>query len=430
MRLSKASPNAYYFLLYLTAFVIPLPFIAAPIAIILLSIGWLLTVDYKTITSKLLSRKGLLLWILFFILHSVSYFYSDDKHQALFDLQTKVSFLILPLVIGTGAPIRKTHIENVFSAFIVSLFIITLYSFGQAALVYHKTHNTHVFFYHDLVGGLDANAVYYSLYTFLALTFLLINPTKGIFSNKKVLYPVVFILLAFFILLAARILLLLFFVTVVPTYLWRVLKGRKTLGLIYGTIGAILIYVIFFTKNPIQNRYNEILEKTSRTEWLPEYSQGKKQHFTNLTLRLFLWNIAVRNVIDNDLWFTGCGTGDVTELQKQQIKKYGTTHEILNVDPPLWEYNIHNMYLQTLLMLGIPGLVVFLLILFLPFTLVRYIPNKLTFIFINISVIVFMIQESAFQTQAGIVYYCFFSTLLFSYTYAAREQGTAEDANP
>jgi hypothetical protein len=41
-----------------------------------------------------------------------------------------------------------------------------------------------------------------------------------------------------------------------------------------------------------------------------------------------------------------------------------------------------------------------------------------------------MIQESAFQTQAGIVYYCFFSTLLFSYTYAAREQGTAEDANP
>jgi O-antigen ligase len=189
----------------------------------------------------------------------------------------------------------------------------------------------------------------------------------------------------------------------------------------------LLTGLVFFTQNPIHKRYRDLLENSDKTDWQPAYSNGKKQHFNNLTLRFFLWETALSNINEHNLWIKGCGNGGVIPLQKEKISEYGTKNELLNVDPPLWNFNIHNMYLQSLMMLGLPGLFVFILILFYPFTLVKYLNEKAILVFFNCSIIIFMIQESAFQTQAGIVFYTIFSMVFYSYVYSLKDKSMQDE---
>jgi len=83
----------------------------------------------------------------------------------------------------------------------------------------------------------------------------------------------------------------------------------------------------------------------------------------------------------------------------------------------LFNVNLHNMYVQSLFMLGIPGLAVFLAIMLGPFFALRYIREKTIFLIFQITAILFMMQESALQTHAGIVFFTFFSQVFWNRSY-------------
>ncbi len=417
-----ALQKLYYLALYLTALVIPFPFIFAPIAIIVLATTWIINFNTQRVVNAFKERKALWVWVLFYALHALSYFYTINRGDSLNDLESKLSFIILPIIVGTGLNIDKKIIENIFTAFISGLFVVAVYLLTKATILWINTADTGVFFYHNLIYGFGANAVYFALYSFLGLTLLLLYSWEHTFLSRKIiLYTFFSTLIVFFILLSSKSMILLFCLLVVPFYIKKILTSRKLIGIVYTIAFISITGIVFFTKNPIQKRFYEVSQNTDKTEWLPEYSNGQKQHFNNLTLRLFLWNTAIHNVVEHNLWLKGCGNGGVTELQKKKITEYGTKSELLKADPPLWHYNIHNMYLQTLMMLGIPGTLVFLVILFMPFFFLKYVQNKINFVYFNVSMITFMIQESAFQTQAGIIFFTFFSIVFYNYAYSERK---------
>lgn len=180
-----------------------------------------------------------------------------------------------------------------------------------------------------------------------------------------------------------------------------------------------LVVGIFFTGNPVKQRYKDVEQNNFQLLFEKDY-RNKTLRLNNLTIRLFVWRVALQNIKEKNLWLTGCGNGSVHDIQNQKMKDLGLT-EFQTEHPTtgLYNMNLHNMYLQSLLMLGIPGLLCFLAIVIVPFFYMKRIDNNIVFVLFQIVASLFMLQEAALQTQAGIIYFTFFSQIFWNLYYSS-----------
>ncbi len=256
----------------IVAFAIPFPYIAGSISVILVILVWILQADFRSTFRRLLRNKVLICWMLFYLLHALSYTYSEDKTDSLFDLQSKLSFLVLPVVIGAGMSITRKQLEHIFLGFISGITIVAIFCMVQAAVDYNLTGNSNFFFYHDLIRGLNANAVYMSWYVITAIVILILFDWEKVFKGAgKILWFLILLLqFGFFILLSSKSLILLFFVFMMPVfYIRHFHKYYRPLprALIVGSMLAIGA-VIFLSDNPIRDRYEDILKKEENSTWI------------------------------------------------------------------------------------------------------------------------------------------------------------------
>lgn len=217
-------------------------------------------------------------------------------------------------------------------------------------------------------------------------------------------------------------LLLLSVIFLIPYYLVFVFRTRLNIRNI--AIGAFVFILVFcglaFFDNPIKSRFDEFFNKKTELAFLDDYTDVKEEEFNTFTLRLMLWRIGIENIAENNLWLTGCGNGDAQAMQNNKLKEYGLRnfHEELAARSPLYNINLHNMYLQSLIMVGVLGFILLVYITINPFFIYK---KKLFFkIFIpfHVSTIFFMMQEAMFQTQAGLAYYSFFSVIYYNFYYS------------
>lgn len=434
MQRSQGLLTSYYLLLCLLAFSISLPFIFASVAIALVAIAWLAQFNGGVILQRFKERKLVWLWLIFFLQFSLSYFYSTNKDLSLIDIQRKFSFLILPVVIGLGPGLPRKWLTHIFTSFVSGIALVALLCMGRGLIHYSVTGNTDMLFYHPLVTGTGINAVYYSSYVIFVLGILLLYKFEtGILRHTWLRYFIQVTCLIFFVLLSSKSLLVVFAVFVLPLSIFK----RKNMGLItprklalIAVITVAAIVTILVTDNPIRSRYEEIFVNNTI---IPEETTHKGEHqvFNNLSLRLFLWKMAWNNINEHNLWLKGCGNGDVGTLQKERIATYDSHTQALSKQPDLSVLNLHNMYLQVLMTLGIPGLIVFLLIIFLPLQMLRSIPDhKDIWLVFLVTYALFMMQESTLQTQAGVVYFTFFSQLYLLVSHRQSERGTKRYVMP
>jgi len=422
---------ALTFSLCIIAFAIPFPYIYSAAAIAVCTAIWLLQFNLTKLLYNIKTRKILWLWITFFLLHGLSYFYSLDKEQSIIDLKAKASFIILPVIIGAGMVIDKKILERIFIFFVAGVSIIGIFCISRAFVLYNEFGTTIQFFYHPLINGLDANAVYQALYALFSISLLLFFPWDSR-SMKILKIPLLVFQIIFFILLSSRTLILIFFIVVLPIYL-RDTFIKKEKGFLYTLIlflfSLILAIVIFETNNPIKKRYTDIINQNEKITW-NDYQSNKYREFNNLSLRLFLWRVGIDNVKENNLWWKGAGNGSVNMLQNKKMAEYGVT-DIYNKENRslLYNINLHNMYLETLIMLGIPGLILLLLIIFAPFIYVKYFEYKNILFIFNFSFLILMLQEASLQTQAGIIFYTLFSMLIYNYICSERQKIKIVSAN-
>ncbi|HEY9177280.1 MAG TPA: O-antigen ligase family protein [Flavipsychrobacter sp.] len=417
-----------YILLYLLVFAIPFPFIYANIALITFAFVWVLQVDIFILWNNLVKRKVFWAYILYFFLFAVSYFYSENKDQSTFDTQSKVFMLVMPVLVGAGISISTRQLENIFLAFVLGITVVALMSAGRAYTIWQDTGDINSFFYHNIVDWLNANAVYMALYTFFTISLLLMYPWQKYFTGKgKYLkYLLTTIAIAFFILLSARMLMLLFVVFLMPLHLLNIFKtgfSRRRIVLA-ASVFAILIITALATDNPVKNRFKDFFVKNSEVAFLDDYSNVMEGDFNNFTLRLFLWRIGMDVVSDKPVnYIFGVGNGDAPSLLNSKMKEYGVRniHEDLALRSPLYNANMHNMYLQSLLMVGFLGLLLLIIITFYPYITYVQMPLKPWFYAFHISTMFFMVQESMLQTQAGLAYYTLFSSIYFNLYYSLKD---------
>ncbi len=416
--------QAQYLLLYLLAFSIPFPFIYSSVIIILLCIVWFFQGRAGDTFRRLVQRKALWFWILFFVLHAVSYMYSTDKAESAFDLESKMSFVVLPIVVGAGIALDRRHLEKIFSFFIYGTASVAVFCIAKAIVLAMQHSDTSYFFYHTLVKGLDTNAVYIAWYVVFSIILLLFFRWQDVvLSRSPVLrYLLLALHLLFLVLLSSKMLIVFCFLILLPFFIaQQVLRGRLSGMRSFALIAALVVLasVIGLTNNPISSRYKEILHNDLSYAYLDDYS-GTSQQFSNLTLRLFLWRLGVENVSEQKAWLLGVGNGDVHLLQNEKMHQYGIRNIYSEQERSnLYNVNLHNMFVQTLLMLGLLGLATFCVLVLSPFFVFRTVHDSVAFALFFLVSALFMLQESALQTQAGIVYFTLFAAIFWNYYYGS-----------
>lgn len=265
----------------------------------------------------------------------------------------------------------------------------------------------------------EANAVYVAWYTLIAL-FMLIGFSNAFFRINRYVYILMLILLqVYFLSLSARLLILIEALLILPYAYFRFQKNREgSIGLIFSSVVLAGMLMVALTENPISNRYRKISPSNTNDWLIDKNDDSTTQDFTNVTLRLFLWKTAYESIKENKYYYFGCGNGDVRENQKLSIGRYEKNLSEGNRKAELWKYNIHNMYLHSLYMLGIPGLALFVMLIFLPLFFRLPSSYQLFNIIFTITAALFMFIEASLQTQAGIVFFTFFSMLAAKFHYS------------
>ncbi len=358
------------------------------------------------------------MWGVFWGLWALSWYWSCDKGEAEFDAVGKLSFLLMPILVGAGSGIDREWLANVVLSFVAGICTVGIYCLNQANDQWLEDGHLHHFLYHDLTNGLDANAIYMSWYVIVALAALLVFPWRE--SGKRWViwwrWPIVLFCFCFLMLLASRLLIIVFLFLVIPAYGLRYFRHTKrsiVLPIIVVVTVLVLLDALLRTNNPIHKRFSDVAHSDIRIVMRDSFC-NERPDFTNLTLRLFVWRIAIENMGVRHLWLKGTGNGDVHYIQNDQIRLHGVP-DMHEADPrsELYNVNLHNMYLQTLVTLGLPGLILFLMIAFGPLYFLHRSEGGYFFGLFHLVSILFMMQESALQTQAGVIFYSFFSALFW-----------------
>jgi len=144
-----------------------------------------------------------------------------------------------------------------------------------------------------------------------------------------------------------------------------------------------------------QQRFLEV-----KKEWNQSYSD---QHPTSITIRKAVWRISGELI--SRYPFKGVGTGDVEDslLYHYQLEKL------------IWPFNdrlnAHNQFMQTTVALGAFGSLALILLLVSAFRLAIISRNELYFLFLLVFIIS-SLTESMFETEAGVMFFCFFNSAM------------------
>lgn len=394
------------YILYGISFFLPVYGRIVPVLIALLLLNWLVEGSYIRIFPRLFKEKQRI-WILSFNLiyavYLIGLIWTTDFAYAWFDLEVKLSLLVLPLIFATteGRILSKDEFGKLIRIFALGCITVSLILYGHAFWNY-IINNTPVAFYY-IVLSWYLHPSYLAMYMTLVISnvlYHLLIRRSVIGSWKKAAHIVILIyLLVFIILLSSKagllgVLMVILFYSVL--FGWQNRQwGKAALFLLVSIIVFFIGIKVFpFASDRVSQAGQDIAESDSQSSAARSTSD-----------RIGVWKAAF-NIIRSHPVF-GVGTGDV---KNELILEYHKQNVI-----PAYEQNLnaHNQYLQTFVTLGFGGFVVLALTLFFP-TISSFREKDYMYSAFLLIIILNIAFESMFETQAGVVFYAFFNVIFFS----------------
>ena len=366
----------------------------------LLFIYWLFAPGKKFSIGDRSSRK-LFLFGALYIPVIIGFAISSDTGEAAFLVQQKIPLLLFPLVFGSLPIVTPLLKKKIFWTLIFSTTIACWLGFSAGLANFIVSGSTDSLHGYGLVVLLDMHPAVFGLCCLISIGYLLEELRrngKEMDSTVRLasIATVAFLMLFLWLMGNRSSLISLTIISLI--YIFRLFHSlpHRLLGLIALTgIWACSLVAI----PALNNRLKELVNQPTSSVHL----QTSVAFPDSKTARLKIWQ-SVLHVVGNN-WMLGVGTGDSqAELDKSyNEKKYAFA--LFN------HCNAHNQYLQETVAFGIPGLIIFLLCLFVPFY--SYLHSKqhaLYCVFLLIFAIVCM-SESILQLSKGIILYSFFNAL-------------------
>lgn len=386
------------------------------IAILFLGITWLFSNTWQDKFERVKSSKLIWLPIAYFMIQVVSMLLSNDASAGWYQVEKKLSFFIIPLLLFSGPAITQKSIRYLMLTLLGSTVAGSLFLLINAVLVQFLTGETTQYFYHDLVMPYGIHAVYFSLLVatsvFVVLESLLspIHDFEQSSIYRIILFLTLVILCGMLILLSSKMIVAVFSLILLfySARHWLKRKNRAPYPKKIW-IGLVLIVAILFsnTGSHLWNRFKEVTDTTLITQGNGTYTYDSR--LNGLTLRLIIWEQSLKVVREQNAHLLGVGNGDFQYYLDNRYKEIG----LYTGNPDLGDsgylgYNSHSQFVQELLCNGMLGLSLVLLL----YGTILIKSRKVDFSLLAFSILfVFLsISESALQRQAGIVLF----VLLFS----------------
>ena len=384
-----------YILLCAIVFVLPLHKKVIPIVIASFCLVFVINGGLTRILANI-RRRYLVVTSAYYVFLLIGILYSDLLDEALFDIEVKFSLFLFPFLFS-GLKFNSRQFSEVFLWFIFGCLLATVICMITAIQYYFNSNDVSVFYYQQL--SVFQHPSYFSMYLnfciYFIYYFMVFNKEEYKIKSDFVSILIIIIFSLFIVLLSSKMgLVTLFLVIFTGTLLWF-LKSRAVFpSIMVFAMLSTMIYFSFRFSNQIQGRLEEAVNSISED----------KVTFTTTGARIVIWKIGLELVQKKP--FFGYGTGDVKHELVEEYKKNNYSHLVE------FQLNAHNQYLQMLIAIGLIGSLTFWAYLFFPVFDKRFLINSVYLGFMGLILINFL-TESMLETQAGVVFYAFFNSMLY-----------------
>lgn len=335
----------------------------------------------------------------FYVLHIIGLAYSSNLEYGFFDLEVKLSMILIPIIILIRGTIYQNKQKLIFTWLILGVLLSFFINITNAYFNYLADGKILDFFYCSLSPSLHPS--YMAFYSSISLIALIYYKTKLFNSNKiiRVAFPILatIILLAYLFMLSSKAGIISFAIALSLYASIRIAQRIKPIFAIMAGIVILIIPFIVINQIPsVSMRFKDMANsfKNSKNATIDsEYGSVARMAIIQSTYHMSVENLP---------W--GVGTGDI----KDEITKYylAKGSKIITTQ----YINAHNQFAQTTIALGIPGLSI--LLSFFAFGLITaYRKRNIIFLSFLILLSIQMLFESMLEQQAGVIFITLFFTL-------------------
>lgn len=346
-----------------------------------------------------------LLWLpaFYFVWHLLSYLWSENKHYASRDLETKLSFFLLPLLIGATAPGQRQRL-NFFISLTVGVMLNGLWSLFNAFQAYEADGLSSHFFYIEL------SRLIHVAYLTMMVTMCLLYLIYDLFYSRKMdpqpwaLTTAMLLLCLFTVLLDSRTAFFTMLLAGLTFFIVTIISLNKVRNNLFPLLLFLALFGTgYYMLSRVHNRMAELQNVVKTINMGEETSQQTEEDYGNAGVRPVLWKNAIAVISENTILGVGCG--DLKDALKLQYEKSNfETGVKFNLNP-------HNQYLHTTVGTGVVGLILLIAMLFIPFFVA--IKKKNWFIAACLSVFIMnTVTESVLEVQNGILLFTIVYSLL------------------
>ncbi|MBL7874118.1 MAG: O-antigen ligase family protein [Cyclobacteriaceae bacterium] len=372
---------------------------------------WLLEGEFNAKLKTAIKEPLLLSFFLFYLLFLFGMIYTSNVQVGLFNLEKKLSLLILPLIIGTSKNYGWKERNIVLWVFTATIVLATIICFLGAFYRYYISGDSLVFLHEEYASTIDFHPPYFAMFLMLAFMLLLDNFIDPEIASLKIANKSITLLLmtyiAFVILiLSARTVAIFLLLLIIFLAVYHFYKKKRYWQSIVTIILILASSYILIDQSPyLKDRI--IRPITSDIKVIDGGGE------TGLSIRIVKWRCSLRGIGENPI--VGTGTGDAIDYL---VKCY----EDLNFwgMHPQYRFNAHNQFLETTLTFGFVGLTIFLLTLFLLFSEAH---KRKNYVFLGFLILFCFasLTESLLERQWGVVFFSFFASVF----YFGRHEGKA-----
>lgn len=381
-------------------FMMPLYQKAIPSLIFLMALNWAVERALHGFKGLVAARVGISM-VALYLLYGLGLLWTNNLSSGFFDMEVKLSFLIMPLIFCTRPPMTRKQMRLVITIFVIGLAAAIGMCLGHSyyRYLYHKSFSFHFFeryFVFHMHLGYFAMMINLGLCLLLAF---LVREGRTLSNWKRI--GIVFLLIWFsfsVIQTGSKNGILTLVVIYIVFAIWWTVRTRKWL---VGAGGLVIVAGSFIFTLMLSERVFYRFEAM----WQSMNEVHDPTTIESTAIRSFAWESALEIIKEN--FVNGVGTGDVKEslLAKYKIKGYtGALKRNINA---------HNQFYQTGIALGVPGL---LAIGFLFFAMLQlaWRERKALLACLGLIMLLYAITESVFEVQAGVVFFTFFTMMLAS----------------
>jgi len=423
-----SASRIYVLYAFLTSIIFSL-LVPNSICIIVLFAGWLFEGDQKQKWNRLKKDWLFLAYAIYFFVQARGIFTAKDFYTGWCAVEGKLGLLIIPIIFCSSNFVTENMRKKLMTALGVLLTIASIYCISINTVLYMRTGDTGLFFYHSLVHAIDQHAVYFSVYIFIFIVFLLRAKNIPVWLQRRKLLCWVWILffVAMIFLLSSKMVLgVLIAYSVYLIIFHSSPKYRRWRPVLLGGVVSVIAIIFFFTDNSIKKRFTDLLNNDVSISQKEQFTRA--DYFNGIEFRLLLWRFTYEILRDNHAMVSGVGpANDQKKLQEKYLSMNLYAGDKKTGNGGYMKYNCHNQFLQVSLQSGIIGLAAFIFWCSMLITKTIRKQNVVLSAMVLI-IIIFFFTESVFERQYGMIL-CSFFPLLYLYPEAKKAQDASHIAS-